>query len=90
MNLADTVGMMNSPDYQERFKAEYAQLVIRMKGLKVMLMQYAEGTLSFSPKCSYDELEAQFFAMDSYAHQLEKRAKIEGIDLDINSILGGK
>ncbi len=37
MKLADTVEMMNSVDYKERFKAEYAQLVIRYNGLKKML-----------------------------------------------------
>ena len=29
MKLSETVEMMNSSDYKERFKAEYAQVVIR-------------------------------------------------------------
>lgn len=29
MELKDTVEMMNSEDYKERFKAEYQQVVIR-------------------------------------------------------------
>ena len=33
MKLKDTVEMMNSNDYKERFKAEYYQLVTRYKGL---------------------------------------------------------
>ena len=35
--LKDTVEMMNSTDYKERFKAEYQQVVIRYKKLKAML-----------------------------------------------------
>lgn len=32
--LRDTVEMMNSGDYKERFKAEYYQVVIRYQKLK--------------------------------------------------------
>ena len=32
--LKDTVELMNSTDYKERFIAEYKQLAIRYKGLK--------------------------------------------------------
>lgn len=37
MELNDTVEMMNSEDYKERFKAEYYQTVIRYGKLKNML-----------------------------------------------------
>ena len=33
-DLKDTAEMMNSKDYKERFKAEYAQLVIRYDKLQ--------------------------------------------------------
>lgn len=82
MNLCETVEMMNSTDYKERFKAEYLQLRIRMNGLGAMLKKYREGTLTFTPSCSYDLLNAQFKAMDLYASFLEDRAKVEDIDLD--------
>lgn len=82
MNLCETVEMMNSTDYKERFKAEYLQLRIRMNGLGAMLKKYREGTLTFTPSCSYDLLNAQFKAMDLYASFLEDRAKIEDINLD--------
>lgn len=81
MNLIDTVEMMNSADYKERFKAEYLQLKIRMNGLSAMLKKYKEGTLTFTPSCSYDLLNAQFKTMDLYASFLEDRAEIEGIEL---------
>ena len=37
MKLSDTVEMMNSTDYKERFKAEYYQLKTRICGLENML-----------------------------------------------------
>jgi hypothetical protein len=37
MELSDTVEMMNSTDYKERFKAEYYQTVCRWVKLKTML-----------------------------------------------------
>ena len=39
MTLQDTVALMNSADYKERFKAEYYQLANRFKGLKKMLAE---------------------------------------------------
>lgn len=79
--LSDTVDMMNSEDYKERFKAEYLQLRIRMRGLDRMLRSYKEGTLTFKPSCTYDLLNAQLKAMDLYASFLMERAMVEGIKL---------
>jgi hypothetical protein len=81
MKLNETVEMMNSADYKERFKAEYLQLKIRMEGLSAMLKKYKAGTLNFTPSCSYDLLNAQFKTMDLYASYLEDRAEVEDIDL---------
>ena len=80
--LSETVEMMNSADYKERFKAEYLQLKIRMKGLSNMLDKYKEGTLNFKPSCSYDLLNGQLKAMYMYASYLEERAETEGIILN--------
>jgi len=81
MKLNETVEMMNSADYKERFRSEYLQLKIRMEKLCAMLKKYKDGTLNFIPSCSYDLLNAQFKTMDLYASYLEDRAKIEDIDL---------
>lgn len=81
MELKDTIEMMVSVDYKERFKAEYLQLKIRMTGLSNMLKKYKAGTLPFTPSCSYDLLNGQLKAMELYATYLEERAEIEGIDL---------
>ena len=81
MELKDTIEMMGSEDYKERFKAEYLQLKIRINGLRNMLKKYKAGTLPFTPSCSYDLLNGQLKAMELYATYLEERAEIEGIDL---------
>lgn len=81
MELKDTVQMMESVDYKERFKAEYLQLKIRINGLRNMLKKYKAGTLTFKASCSYDLLNGQLKSMEMYATYLEKRAEIEGIDL---------
>lgn len=81
VKLNETVEMMNSEDFKERFKAEYYQLKIRMEGLSDMLFKYKNAELSFTPKCSYDLLNGQFKSMDMYASFLEERALIEGIEL---------
>lgn len=83
MELNETVKMMESVDYKERFKAEYLQLKIRMTGLSNMLKKYREGTLTFKPSCSYGLLNGQFKAMQMYASHLEERAVIENIELGV-------
>ena len=84
MELKDTIEMMGSEDYKERFKAEYLQLKIRINGLRNMLKKYKAGTLTFKPSCSYDLLNGQLKAMEMYAQYLKERAEIENIELGGN------
>lgn len=81
MELKETVEMMESKEYKERFKAEYYQLKIRMNGLSNMLKKYKEGTLTFEPSCSYELLHTQLVYMECYLNSLEERAAIEKIEL---------
>lgn len=81
MELKDTIVMMNSSDFKERFRAEYFQLKNRVEGLSNMLDKYRQNQLEFRPKCSIKLLDGQFNAMKSYLTHLTERAKIEGIDL---------
>ena len=81
MELDDTISMMQSADYKERFKAEVYQLDIRIGKLANMLSNWAAGQLSFQPSCSYDLLEAQLNSMKVYRHLLGERAVVEGIQL---------
>lgn len=81
MDMRDTVEMMNSEDYKERFKAEYYQTKIRYEKLHQMCVKYEAGTLDFTPTCSLGLLKAQKAAMGQYLYCLEIRAEIEGIKL---------
>ena len=81
MTLKDTVQMMNSDDYKERFKAEYYQLVTRYRSLKSMLTKWDEGTLNFEPTCPRNIYNTQIKAMVDYIEVLKARAIMEGIDL---------
>ena len=83
MKLSETVEMMNSTDYKERFKAEYNQLAIRYKGLKAMLDKWDNGTLQFEPTCPRSTYNMQIKAMTDYLAVLEARAVMENIVLDV-------
>ena len=79
--LSETIDLMTSENYDDRLRAEYEQLEIRTQGLANMLIGYRDGTLSFTPKCSYDMLNGQLKAMKLYSEYLQDRAETEGIDL---------
>jgi len=81
MELKDTVALMASADYKERFKAEYYQLVIRFKKLQTMLEKWNKGELDFTPTCPKAAYAFQVKAMSEYIASLEVRAAIECIEL---------
>lgn len=81
IQLIDTVNMMLSNDYKERFKAEYYQIKIRYEKLKIMCDKWEKGALNFTPTCSRHIYDLQLDAMHNYLTILETRAKIENIAL---------
>ena len=81
MELKDTIELMQSEDYKERFKAEYYQVKIRTQKLNDMLVKCDAGTLGFNPECSLRLLKDQLSIMRDYQYALEVRAEIEGVDL---------
>ena len=92
MELKNTVAMMNSEDYKERFKAEYYQLKIRYEKLKAFCnkieaaisTKYEETSTKIEePKhdVPYNILREQQRVMGEYLHMLELRAVIEGVEL---------
>lgn len=83
MELKDTVDLMNSEDYTDRFKAEYYQTKIRYEKLHKMLNKLDAGTLDFTPKCSRLTLLQQKRYMAEYLRVLEIRAEVEGISLEV-------
>ena len=83
MELKDTVSLMSSDDYKERFIAEYCQTKIRYDKLHKMCIKYEAGTLNFTPNCSLEVLKEQKSYMGNYLRMLEIRAEIEKIPLPI-------
>ena len=81
MELKDTIEMMQSPDYKERFKAEYYQVKTRYDKLHKMIVKEDAGTLEFTLACPLELLKEQKSFMGKYLNCLEVRAEIEGIEL---------
>lgn len=79
--LRDTIEMMNSENYKERFKAEYYQVVIRYQKLKSMLDKWDNDQLDFTPTCPRSTYNMQITAMTDYIAVLEARAVMEGVEL---------
>ena len=79
--LSQTVDIMTSSDYKERFKAEYAQVCIRYKKLKNMLDKWDKNELTFTPTCPRSTYNIQIKAMTDYIAILEARAVMEHIIL---------
>ena len=65
------------------YKAEYYQLKIRLEKLEAMLEKYKEGTLDFTPSCSYDLLFEQLVYMRGYMRILKERSTIENVTLEV-------
>ena len=64
--LSDTIELMTSDDYKERFKAEYWQTKIRHDKLHDMIVKYEAGTLNFEPTCNIDIFKKQITNMANY------------------------
>ncbi len=81
IELKDTVEMMTSENYKDRFIAEYLQTAIRFDKLIRMCRKWDDGKLGFSPSCPRTTYQMQIRAMADYLNVLEARAVMEGIEL---------
>lgn len=94
--LGDTVELMNSADYKERFKAEYYQTKYRYEKLKAFNAKIEAASVTVGMPISGEGrkivempahdcpdylLREQQKAMGEYLHILEVRAVIENIEL---------
>ena len=79
--LKDTIELMTSENYKDRFKAEYQQTKIRYEKLHRTLVKYDAGTLTFKPTVDISLLREQAATMGKYLYLLEERAEIESIEL---------
>ena len=80
-DLKETKDLMLSPDYKERFRAEYYQVKIRYKKLNEMCEKWDKGELNFTPTCPRYIYRIQLEKMAGYLSILEERAEIEGVEL---------
>lgn len=90
LDLKQTIPLMQSEDYKERFIAEWAQTKIRLNKLDRMLQRNYSGTLDFDPTCPIILLEKQLLAMKQYADMLEVRAAIENVELPTEKLMEGE
>ena len=81
MKLDETVNLMCSNDFKDRFIAEYVQLVIRLSKLDAVLNKVSDVSFKVDDITKALMLK-QHDAMASYKMCLEKRADILGIDLN--------
>lgn len=81
IELLDTIHIMISPDYKERFAAEYWQTFVRHDRLNSMIQRHEAKTLDFTPSCPIELLKRQRAIMEDYMLILKERAEIEGIKL---------
>lgn len=85
LTLNDTVELMNSMDYRDRFVAEYIQTALRYEKLRAFntrietMEDYDHGEVEHD--CPLELLKEQQRAMGELLHILEIRAVIEDIDL---------
>lgn len=82
MSIQDTVSLMLSDNYKDRFCAEYFQTKERYQRLHLMIVKYEVDALGFQPDCPLDLLKRQAKAMGEYLYVLEMRAQLEKIDLE--------
>lgn len=87
LTLNDTVELMNSNDYHDRFVAEYIQTALRLEKLTAFNQRLTAADLTQNEKlepehdCPAELLFDQEDAMREYLRILETRAVIEDIDL---------
>ena len=85
MELKETVELMNSEDYKERFVAEYHQVKIRYEKLKNFCNKIEVETMLGKEvtkhDCPLELLREQQKYMGLYLSVLEKRALIENVEL---------
>ena len=78
-NLEETIELMTSPDYKDRFKAEFEQLSFRINKLDAFLDKWNKGELKITPKSPREWFEKQRQAMADYGQVLAARAIKEEI-----------
>lgn len=81
MELKDTIELMNSSDWKERFIAEYLQAKIRYEKLHNLIVKREVNKCDFNTPISLESWKTQVSHMGLYIYELEKQAVLHGIEL---------
>ena len=81
MELKDTIELMNSVDWKDRFIAEYLQTKIRYEKLHKSIIKREVGKLDFDTPIPFESWKGQAYNMGLYLYELEKQAVLHGIEL---------
>ena len=81
MDLKDTIELMISEKWEDRFIAEYLQLKIRYEKLHKMIVGREVGKMTFNTPIPLESWKTQAQHMGLYLYELEKQAMIHGINL---------
>lgn len=89
MELKDTIGLMTSQDWRDRFVAEYLQTKIRYEKLHKLIVKREVGKHGFETPIPLESWKTQAKHMGMYLYELEKQAVLHGIELDVSVYLFG-
>lgn len=81
MDLKDTVELMVSPNWKNRFIAEYVQTKIRYEKLHKLIVKREVGKHGFDTPIPFESWKEQAYHMGLYLYELEKQAVLHGIEL---------
>jgi len=81
MELKDTIELMTSADWKDRFVAEYLQTKIRYEKLHKLIIKREVGKHGFETPIPFESWLNQAKSMGRYLYELEKQAAIHGIEL---------
>lgn len=83
VELKETVKLMKSEDWKDRFIAEYLQTKIRYERLHELIVEREVGKCPFETPIPIESWKAQASYMGSYLYELEKQAALHEILLPI-------
>ena len=81
MTLSDTIELMQSENWKDRFKAEYLQTKIRYEKLHKLIIVREIGKLDFDTPVPIESWKTQAQHMGLYLYELEKQAVLHNIQL---------
>lgn len=81
MELKDTIELMNSSDWKDRFVAEYLQTKIRYEKLHKLIIRREVRKCGFDTPIPFESWKTQAHHMGLYLYELEKQAVLHEIEL---------